>query len=293
MLLRFQFLRWGRTVGILEKLFRGAEPRPAAALTAEQRRGWERDGYLLLREVVSPQEVASVRAVVDDEWRRRAGNDHVVDVLSGPWAGQVFRMAEVPPDARGHAYKLNNLFARRSEIRRVALSPRLRAVCADLLEGEPLICNSLNFERGSQQPAHIDNWYMPPPVENRMVAASIALDDVDADNGPIVYYPGSHRIAPFPAKGRDNESHDSQAYLRAQVAARGLQPVEVRARSGDVFIWHAQLLHGGQPIRDPERTRSSLVVHYWRVRDMPREQVRRDPAAGSYLGYTLRGEIRF
>jgi hypothetical protein len=53
-----------------------------------------------------------------------------------------------------------------------------------------MICNSLNFERGSQQPFHIDTWYMPPPVEGRMVVASIAVDDVDADNGPMAYYPG-------------------------------------------------------------------------------------------------------
>jgi hypothetical protein len=36
-----------------------------------------------------------------------------------------------------------------------------------------------------------------------------------------------------------------------------------------------------------------MVIHYWRACDMPPEQQRRDPAAGSYLGYTLRGEIRF
>ena len=167
-----------------------------------------------------------------------------------------------------------------------------------MLEGEPLICNSLNFERGSQQHFHIDTWYMPPPVEGRMVVASIALDDVDADNGPIAYYPGSHRIPAYRfSTGRLNEvpaeMPQCRAHLDREIAARGLGEVEFRGRSGDVFLWHAQLLHGGRPIRDMARTRASLVVHYWRASDLPAELVRRDPAAGAYLGRTLRGEIAF
>ena len=284
----------------LARLFR-RERAPADAaftLTPEQLGDWEANGFLVLRDFVPKAEIARIRAVVDDEWRRAPGNDHAVDVLSGEHEGRTFRMAEAPPAARKEVYKLNNLFARRSEIRQVALSPRLRAVCAQLLEGEPMICNSLNFERGSQQPFHIDTWYMPPPVDNRMVVASIALDDVDADNGPVAYYPGSHKIPAYRfSTGRLNEvpagMHLCMAHLEREIAARGLEQEEFHCRSGDVFIWHAQLLHGGRAIRDMARTRTSLVVHYWRAEDLSAGEVRRDPEAGAYLGRTLRGEIVF
>jgi phytanoyl-CoA hydroxylase len=267
-------------------------------LTDEQRAFWDANGFLALRGLMTADEIAAVRAVVDDEWRREPGNDHEVDVNSGPFAGRAYKMHEVDPSARGECYKLNNLFARRAEIRRVALSTRLREACAELLEGDPLICNSLNFERGSQQDYHIDTWYMPPPVEGKMVVASIAIDDVDAENGPVAYYAGSHKIPPYRfSDGRLNEIPAERAqcreYLQREIAARGLQEQEFHGKSGDVLIWHAQLLHAGRPIRDMSRTRSSLVVHYWRDRDLPREHVRVDPAAGSYLGHTLRGEIRF
>jgi len=285
---------------MLDKLFRSKARREPedSVLTAEQIAEWERDGFLILRAFMPPQDIARVKAVVDDEWRNSTANDHVVDVLTGPHAWQTFKMGEVPEGARREAYKLNNLFARRPEIRQVALAPALRKACAQLLEGEPMICNSLNFERGSQQDFHIDTWYMPPPVEGRMVVASIAIDDVDADNGPMVYYPGSHRIPPYRfSDGRLNEireeSPQCMAYLQREIASRGLKEVEFRGKSGDVLLWHAQLLHGGRPIRDMAKTRSSLVVHYWRAGDMPPQQVRVDPAAGSYLGRTLRGEIEF
>jgi ectoine hydroxylase-related dioxygenase (phytanoyl-CoA dioxygenase family) len=267
------------------------------ALTAQQRAQWEEDGVLILRGFMTPAQIARVKAVVDDEWSR-ADNDHQIDVLSGPHAWQTFPISKAPSGARGEVYKLNNLFARRPEIRAIALAPKLRAVFEELLDGEPMICNSLNFERGSQQPFHIDTWYMPPPVDNRMVVASICIDDVDADNGPVAYYPGSHRIPGYRfSDGRLNEKPEEvplcRAYLDREIAGRGLREVEFHGKSGDVLLWHAQLLHGGRPIRDNRRTRSSLVVHYWRACDLPPEAVRDDPGAGKYLGRTLRGEIEF
>lgn len=282
-------------VGRLFDLIFGA--RDSSGLTLEQLARWNADGFLVLRDFMAREDIQRVRAVVDDEWSRRPENDHVVDVLTGPHVG-AFRLAEAPEGARAEVYKLNNLFARRSEIRQVALAPRLRKVCAQLLDGDPMICNSLNFERGSQQPFHIDTWYMPPPVDNKMVVASIALDDVDADNGPMAYYPGSHLIPPYRfSTGRLNEVPAEMplctAYLEREIKARGLEEVEFRGKSGDVFLWHAQLLHGGRPIRDMAKTRSSLVVHYWRAQDLPAEAVRVDPVAGAYLGRTLRGEITF
>jgi phytanoyl-CoA hydroxylase len=283
-------------LGLLERLLGRAES--GRGLDEAQLAQWERDGFLALRGWVTPAERARVLAAVDDEWARRPHPDHEVDVLTGPHAWRTFKMAEVPPQVRGEAYKLNNLFARRREIRSVALSPSLSRALGQLLEGEPLICNSLNFERGSQQPFHIDTWYMPPPVDNRMVVASIALDDVDADNGPVAYYPGSHKIPAYRfSTGRLNEvpaeMHLCMAHLEREIAARGLQPEEFHCRGGDVFIWHAQLLHGGRAIRDMARTRTSLVVHYWRAEDLSAGEVRRDPQAGAYLGRTLRGEIAF
>jgi phytanoyl-CoA hydroxylase len=284
---------------MLDRLFR--RPPPAVAppsLSVEQVARWNAEGFLVLRDFLSAREIAAVRAAVDDEWTSAPGNDHEVDVLTGPHSPRTFKIGEAPRDVRADAYKLNNLFARRADIRAIALAPRLRAVCAALLEGEPLVCNSLNFERGSQQPFHIDTWYMPPPVDNRMVAAWIAVDDVDASNGPLVYYPGSHLIPAYRfSDGRLNEIASEvprcREYLEREIEARGLKEVEFHGRSGDVFIWHAQLLNGGRPIRDMSRTRGSMVVHYWRAGDVPAQHVRGDASAGRYLGYTLRGEIEF
>lgn len=268
------------------------------ALTAEERMHWERDGYLILRNCINRQEIDTIQRVVDHQWANRDGNDHEIDVLTGNDIDRTYKLYDAAPHLRQEAYKLNNLFARVPEVREVALSPRLRAVCTELLEEEPLICNSLNFERGSQQMYHIDSWYMPPPVDGRMVAASIALDDVDETNGPMSFYPGSHLIPGYRfSNGLLNEvpgeGHLCRAYLDTEIARRGLVEVEFSGKAGDVFLWHGQLLHAGRPIRDFHRTRKSLVVHYWRACDLPAEKVRRHPGVGTYLSHTLRGEIHY
>jgi hypothetical protein len=266
-------------------------------LTPEERQKWDNEGFLLLRDLVPMAYLESAVDVIDRQWRERTGNDHAVDLLTGPDAGRAFTLAEIDPDARNQAYKLNNLFGRIGEVRRLALLPQLQGVLTDLLDGEPVICNSLHFERGSQQELHIDSWYMPGPNNGPMLAASFALDDVDTDNGPILYYPGSHRIPPYLfSNGLLNEipaeRPDCMAYLDREIAQRGLSQTELHARRGDVFIWHGQMIHGGKWIQDFSRTRRSLVVHYWRGSDLPPESVRRDEN-GAYLGHTLRGEISF
>ena len=266
-------------------------------LSGEQLDFWNANGYLQLTGVVSQSERQAILSEVDRQWSQREGNDHLIDVLSGEFAGKAFPLNDAPLSARQESYKLNNLFGRSSTVRSVALNTTIKAALSILLDGEPLICNTLNFERGSQQPFHLDTWYMPPPVEGKMVAAIIALDDIGKDNGPFTYYPGSHAIKPYYfSHGRLNIVNDEARacvdYLNAELDKRGLAPTTLECKAGDIFFWHANLYHGGAAINDMSLTRRSLVVHYWRAKDVPSDQVRKDGEI-TYLNRTLRGEIAF
>lgn len=263
-------------------------------LSTAQLKQWDDEGFLLLRKAIPQAEMRAVQKVVDRQWAEKGGNPHHIDVNSGPHGGRWWTMDEVPPEARSETYKLNNLFVRHPDIRQAALSRRLKVAMSTLLGGEPVICNSLNFERGSQQDPHIDSWFMPAPVGDRMAAASITLDAVDETNGPIFFYPGSHKIPPFRFSNDANfcpeDGDRCSAYLADEIEKRGLELRTLVADPGDVFIWHGQLLHGGSEIQDFSRTRSSLVVHYWRQQDVPEANVLGD-VSGLYLRNTLRGEI--
>jgi hypothetical protein len=55
--------------------------------------------------------------------------------------------------------------------------------------------------------------------------------------------------------------------MAEQVGRLGLEEQRFLARRGDLFIWHALLLHGGSRICNPDLTRQSMVTHYWTQTD--------------------------
>ena len=268
----------------------------STSLTREQLAFWQENGYLILPKFFSDQEMDSINQLVDRLWKVRIEQQlkSPVDVLTGPLSYQAMPFKDVPAEARQEVYKLNNLFIGYSEVRALALDTRMKNVIGEILNDEPIICNSLNLEKGSQQPFHFDTWYMPPPVDNQMVAAWFALEDTHADAGPFIYYPGSHTIPPYRfSDGRLNENRQEMplfsTYIEAELAKRNLKPQTFCATKGDVFLWHAQLYHGGSRMNDPARTRKSLVIHYWGKGDMHPDQLAQD-AHGNYLAKPLRQE---
>ena len=117
---------------------------------------------------------------------------------------------------------------------------------------------------------------------------SIALEDVDPDAGPLRYYPGSHKIPPYRfSNGRYNLNLDEKPqcieYIEQQLINSGIEPLEFSAKKGDVFIWHAHLLHGGTPINNPSLTRKSLVTHYFCSEDWPENYYEEDQQGVFFL----------
>jgi len=240
-------------------------------ISNNDRRFWEENGFVIIPALIPMKDIDAINDLVTSICIGNPLEDLsgiTVDPLTGPLAGKRLRLEDAPPDLYGFATKINDLYLRSSIIREVALNSRLSRILKELLQGEPTICNSLNFLRGSNQPVHADTWYMPPPDEKRLVAVSICLEDVSPDAGPIFYYPGSHLIPPYRfSHGKIHAVADEMdlcnEYLAKEIAARGLKKETFLGRKGDVLIWHAQLLHGGDQTRDFIKTRRSLVVHYW------------------------------
>lgn len=238
---------------------------------ANQHSDWERDGYLILPGLISEgacDAVVAEMAKYCGDARADLGSKITVDIIAGEWTGRLVNIAHVPDEAFNTPFKINNLFTESDVVRKAMFKPELRSVLANLLGAEPVAINSLSFKYGSQQSAHIDSWYMPPPKDNSLVVASICLEDVDPEAGPLFYYPGSHLIPGYRfSHGGLNvvleEMQGCQDYLDRELAERGLEPRSFLGKKGDVFIWHCQLLHGGSPILRSEKTRKTLVVHYW------------------------------
>jgi ectoine hydroxylase len=132
---------------------------------------------------------------------------------------------------------------------------------------------TINFLTGSGQRAHSDSVHMTTYPLGYLIAAWIALEDIHPDSGPLVYYPGSHKLpyllnnewnkdSSFLSLGKQDYT-DYEDMVEELIATRQLQKTELIAKKGDVLIWHANLIHGGSPIRNTALTRKSMVIHYY------------------------------
>lgn len=245
-------------------------------LSLEQQTQWADDGYLLLKGFFSEQHIDYLNRMIDKLWKKRhtLGPDHVIDIFVETKQEKRVYFCDAPDEARHAPYKLNDLFLTSNDIRQTVAGAEMAPILAELLGGFPMICNSLNFEYGSQQDYHFDTFYMPSPTPNKMIASWVALEDATPNNGPLSYYPGSHKIPPYLfSNGRTNivpeEMNDFSAYMKNEITQRGLEPQTLLAEKGDVLIWHSQLFHGGNEILDKKRTRKSLVTHYFTKEDFP------------------------
>ncbi len=233
-------------------------------LTDDQRRGWERDGYVALRGFFTPDAMDGLNAVTDD-LHRRPPDWLVVDNTLDGRRGRLNDFT--PQEQAGGHLRFNNLFRDKPEVRAVALDGRVRAITRQLL-GEPaVLCSSLTFTKGSQQTEHIDSLYLPPPTPGKLVAAWVALEDAHPDAGQLFYFPGSQRIPRYTFgdgghRAVSAEMGDWMAYIRGRITAAGLTRQTFAAQKGDLFLWSADLVHGGSPITDPTKTRKSMVCHY-------------------------------
>eukprot|EP00929_Paragymnodinium_shiwhaense_P055672 TRINITY_DN27888_c0_g1_i4.p1 TRINITY_DN27888_c0_g1~~TRINITY_DN27888_c0_g1_i4.p1 ORF type:complete len:291 (+),score=47.93 TRINITY_DN27888_c0_g1_i4:123-995(+) len=248
----------------------------------EQREAFERDGYLILRGLLSAEEVQVCRSYLSQRiWAANPKNrpyseDVQIEVTEpGVWKGGYMRrtLQRTPPWVRNKTYRLINpqLLPLPNPFGLVPVLPHVVQIVRSLMTVPPRSLSSLLFERGTQQDLHEDTWYGLGGMEfGGMVAIWFAFDDVDEENGPLLYVPGSHLSRQEPNHTeddrrwrrmtlRDDASRDS-AYSDARLHLQAAKTFHGKA--GDAFVWHERLLHGGAPVADFQRTRLSMVVHY-------------------------------
>jgi phytanoyl-CoA hydroxylase len=246
-------------------------------LSAADRAHFFDEGYLVLRNFATADEMAAVNRAVDRVWDDKSiYNPITISAYAGTPQYTETYLRNVDDRAREMGHKLNHLYLYDHAVLDLLVSDKVVQVVSELIEGTPLLFNGLNLETGSEQRFHFDTFYMPPLSANRMAVLWFALEDIEEGSGELQYYPRSHTIPPYRFShgeiwALNDEMPAFDEYIDKQLADRGLTPQRFRGAMGDVFIWHAQLYHGGSAIEVPGTTRRSMVAHYWRVEDMPPE----------------------
>lgn len=209
---------------------------------------WSNNGYLLLEGFFSEDVVSSINNEID-------------------------RISEKKLIKQTHDNKLP--FANRISpvIKDVTYNKELLDILSFLLDKEVIPFQTLNFVKGSNQRAHSDSIHMTTYPLGYLIAAWVALEDTNDENGPLFYYPGSHKL-PYLLNNDFNETSsflqlgkkdykDYEDVVEDIVEKNKLEKKVFYAKKGDVFIWHANLIHGGSPIINHSLTRKSMVIHYY------------------------------
>lgn len=159
--------------------------RPDTPLTAEQADSFDRDGFLVLKDIFSAEEI---EALVAESAALRGGERSLMEgsVITEPGSDEVRTVFKLPEQSR--------LFARLASDRRVA------GVARFLLGEDVYVHQSrLNYKPGFTGKefywhSDFETWHAEDGMPRmRAVSASLLLTDNDALNGPLMLMPGSHR----------------------------------------------------------------------------------------------------
>jgi len=173
-------------------------------------------------------------------------------------------------------------------LKQIGTSRELTSFLASLLGGEVTLFQSINFLYGSEQKTHSDSIHMTTFPLGGLLGVWIALEDIGIDNGPLHYYPGSHKLPYYLNSDYDNEGNaifigdkDYTAYenmISQKIGEMNMNKETFTAKKGDVLVWHANLFHGGEPHLNKSKTRKSMVFHYYMTDCIRYHEITQRPA---------------
>lgn len=168
---------------------------------------------------------------------------------------------------QGHR-RIQDVWQFHTDVRALACDLQVLALLRLLYQREPIPFQTLNFPVGTEQQTHSDTVHFHCIPHRFMCGVWIAFEDIDAENGPLHVYPGSHKLPVWnfndlglPAE--PGHYHAYEQWIARMVETLGLPKKSVQICKGQAIIWAANVLHGGDRILDPRRSRHSQVTHYY------------------------------
>ena len=157
------------------------------------------------------------------------------------------------------------------DVKSIAINSKILEILRVLYGREPFPFQTLSFPVGTQQNIHADTMHFNSLPERWMCGVWVALEDIDENNGPLVYYPGSHKWPILWGEHLDLDlskmsspgQHLFDPAWQEAIRLSGITPKYLHCKKGQALIWTANLLHGGSKHLDPSRTRWSQVTHYY------------------------------
>lgn len=225
-------------------------------LTAEQRAGWDRDGFFILPGFAERPVLDAMVDRIVELAQLLEQPDRRPDLIATP---EKVLDGQIDPERR--LSKIFRLMRTEPVFRDFATDSRLLPILADLI-GPDVACFLSQFifknPGALGQPWHQDNYYFrmrPLP----QVALWLACSASTLDNGPLWVVPGSHNEAIHDAEP-DTREDAGLFYVEITTADTRSEQV-VLMDPGDLLVFHSHLRHRSTDNRSDDR-RAAMVYHY-------------------------------
>lgn len=219
------------------------------AVTTQEQAAFENKGFVVVRGLFSADETASLR---EHYMRLRETGTYPGD-NAGVDSTSTDPLKRYPRMIHMHRWDETSL--------RWMLDARLAACMTALLGREPYAVQTMLYFKpaGARgQALHQDQFYLRAQP-GTCIAAWMALDKCDEENGCMQVVPGSHTLPVLCIEPADT----SQSFTNVTVPVpAGMPIVPVEMEPGDVLFFNGSLIHGSFPNTSSDRFRRALIGHY-------------------------------
>lgn len=247
-------------------------------VSVDEYRSFRRDGYLIARGVVSPEEIAEMKAHIEDLISGRLE----VEGIEPPTPGATLAENEQ------RLLRIHMMHDRIPLWERWMLHPRVLDIVAALIGPDVLAMQTMMFIKapGSDgQGFHQDSYYIPT-FPDTLIGAWIAIDPADTENGCLWMSKGSNAEPIYPPShgygygdwglkdilevenvgGHSNSDEDPLNGLKPVATDYKLVETPAIMEPGDVAFFGGHILHRSLSNKTTDRTRKSFVNHYCNAR---------------------------
>ena len=216
---------------------------------SQQNSAFDRDGFTVSRALFSESEVE--RFI-----------EHFMDLRArGKWPGDFAGVDLTSSDPLQRYPRMIHMHRWDEESLAWLLDARLNEAMTSLLGREPYAVQTMLYFKppGARgQALHQDQFYLR--VEpGTCIAAWLALDRCDEENGCMQVVPGSHLLPLLCTEKADT----ARSFTDVTVPMPpGESAIPVLMEPGDVLFFVGNLIHGSLPNRSATRFRRALIGHY-------------------------------
>ncbi|MGO4537550.1 phytanoyl-CoA dioxygenase family protein [Paenibacillus sp. 2TAB19] len=219
------------------------------ALTQEQKQFFEEQGYLIVKGLFKPEELAEIETTFEDISQKTIPG-YFEPKLDSEVTDPLTRYPRVM-----HPHRFNEA------AKRYMLHEPVLDILADLYGEEAYAAQSMFYYKppGSRgQALHQDNFYLQVEPGN-CIAAWTAVDAADEENGGLLIVPKTNDYEIVCPDIADSKESFTTHYVKPPKDEKAIPAIMDK---GDVLFFNGNLIHGSYRNKTKDRFRRAFICHY-------------------------------